>query len=295
MPIALSSFESWATSVRALALRTLAFGTVVYGTLVYGTLASSCASNPNAAPPNLEPSAPEQTTTRPLEIMPAEDVAFGLRHKENDARRCFSDFERSESTFHGLVRMQWTVAPSGSVDDATIQRSTIEHEGVTNCLTRFVEGLKYPQRARAGRADWTFVRGVGDASVLERAEKRRKLAKGRHAKHEPGRSEGARVDERSLGELPTNRIESVAEAGFRIYAHCLRSGLDRNIKLRGRVLLRFTIGDDGRVLRVADAGSDLPDLDVIDCVAQGFYALEFPPPSGGIVSVTYPIFLNEGD
>ena len=75
----------------------------------------------------------------------------------------------------------------------------------------------------------------------------------------------------------------------------MRDGLSRNIELTGRVLLNFTIDQDGQVAEVKDAGSDLGDLSVIDCVAEAFYAMEFPEPEGGVVRLRYSILLNEGD
>jgi hypothetical protein len=59
--------------------------------------------------------------------------------------------------------------------------------------------------------------------------------------------------------------------------------------------LHFTIDRDGRVAGVRDAGSDLPDRGVIDCVAEAFYALQFPEPEGGAVRLRYSILLNEKD
>jgi hypothetical protein len=101
------------------------------------------------------------------------------------------------------------------------------------------------------------------------------------------------VDPGSRGRLSVSEIESVAEHGFRLYGFCLREGLNRDIRLNGRVELRFTIDDDGRVRDVSDAGSDLADVGVIDCVAEAFYALRFPEPDGGSVHLRYAFLLNE--
>jgi hypothetical protein len=168
---------------------------------------------------------------------------------------------------------------------------------VGQCLSRFVSELHFEPESGPRRAHWTFVAGLGGSKLERLAEqraRRRKQTKGfDKPRTERGRMHGVELDPNSPGTLPSERVTDVAEAGFRLYAHCLREGLDRDHYLSGRVLLRFTIDAAGRVRDVRDAGSDLPDPMAVDCVAQGFYALQFPAPRGGAVKVTYPILLNE--
>jgi hypothetical protein len=232
--------------------------------------------------------------------MPAEHVLFSLRGKEAGARDCFA---LTEPPARGRVRVAWDIAQSGKVRAAAVAEANLDlnsaEPSVTECLTRFVTGLHFDAQAQPVRAEWTFVSGVADPQILVDAQKLAKKQRGkkgftkRTGKSAQGRHAGPRIDAASRGRLPTERIESVAEAGFRLYAHCLREGLSHNTFLSGRVLLHFTIDTDGKVQDVTDAGSDLPDLNAIDCIAQGFYALSFPAPSGGPVGITYPIVLNE--
>ena len=49
---------------------------------------------------------------------------------------------------------------------------------------------------------------------------------------------------------------------------------------------------DGAVSNVGDAGTDLPDKAVGQCVRRAFYGLSFPQPEGGIVTVVYPIVFS---
>ncbi len=41
-----------------------------------------------------------------------------------------------------------------------------------------------------------------------------------------------------------------------------------------------------------DGGSDLPDQRVINCVAQGIFALQFPKPERGSVHVLYRVVFD---
>jgi hypothetical protein len=57
------------------------------------------------------------------------------------------------------------------------------------------------------------------------------------------------------------------------------------------VVVRFVIGRDGAVGLVSNGGSDLPNSEVVGCYVRAFYALRFPPPEGGHVTVSFPVSL----
>jgi len=54
------------------------------------------------------------------------------------------------------------------------------------------------------------------------------------------------------------------------------------------------VGTAGAVSEVSDGGSDLTDRQVVDCIAEGFYALRFPEPQRGSVQVLYRIGFDAG-
>lgn len=94
------------------------------------------------------------------------------------------------------------------------------------------------------------------------------------------------------GRLPAEIIRRVIRANFGRFRGCYQDGLLRNPQLAGRVTTSFVIGRDGAVSSVGDAGTDLPDRAVGNCVRRAFYGLSFPQPEGGIVTVTYPIVFS---
>jgi len=75
---------------------------------------------------------------------------------------------------------------------------------------------------------------------------------------------------------------------------CYENGLRKDPNLSGRITIKFVIDRTGTVeaKSLADAGSDLPDNDVIACVKRGFGNLSFPQPESGIVTVIFPIIFN---
>ena len=95
--------------------------------------------------------------------------------------------------------------------------------------------------------------------------------------------------------LPADVIQRIVRQNFGRFRLCYEAGLRANPSLSGRVATKFVIGRDGAVNQSSDAGSDLPDQNVVACVVRSFNALSFPSPEGGIATVTYPIILTPGE
>lgn len=110
-----------------------------------------------------------------------------------------------------------------------------------------------------------------------------------------GRSSEVRAGEVAAeGKLPPEVIRRIVRAHTGRFRACYERASRSNPNLAGRVSVRFVIGRDGAVTSAADAGSSLPDPEVIACVLAGFRALSFPAPEAGVVAVTYPITFSSG-
>jgi hypothetical protein len=96
------------------------------------------------------------------------------------------------------------------------------------------------------------------------------------------------------GRLPPEVIQRIVRQNYGRFRMCYEQGLARNPNLEGRVQVRFAIDRGGMVSNVQNGGSDLPDSAVTSCVMGAYYGLSFPPPEGGIVTVTYPIMFQPG-
>jgi hypothetical protein len=97
------------------------------------------------------------------------------------------------------------------------------------------------------------------------------------------------------GRLPPEVIQRIVRQNYGRFRLCYENGLRNNPNLQGRVSVRFVIGRDGAVSNVGNAGSDMPDGSVVQCVTRAYYGLSFPQPEGGIVTVVYPIMFSPGD
>jgi hypothetical protein len=96
------------------------------------------------------------------------------------------------------------------------------------------------------------------------------------------------------GKLPAEVIQRIVLQSFGRLRLCYETGLRSNASLSGRVAVRFVIDRSGSVASSADAGSDLPDANVVSCVTRAFMGLSFPQPEG-VVTVAYPLhFTPEG-
>jgi hypothetical protein len=76
---------------------------------------------------------------------------------------------------------------------------------------------------------------------------------------------------------------------------CFETGVRKNPKLRGHIVIRFVIDRDGSAMFACDAGSDLPDHDVVACAVRSMGQIAFPVPEGGRMNVVYPIALGLED
>jgi hypothetical protein len=102
---------------------------------------------------------------------------------------------------------------------------------------------------------------------------------------------GATLDLFRTGTLEPAVIQKVVRAEYDRIRSCYETGLGRNRNLRGLSRRGSLSGETGVVSHVGNAGSDLPDAGVVNCVLQIFTSLRFPEP-GGRVTVLYPVMLE---
>ena len=77
---------------------------------------------------------------------------------------------------------------------------------------------------------------------------------------------------------------------------CYDSGVARNPKLGGKVVVRFVIDLDGNVTSVfREAATDMPDAGVVDCIMTAYKNLKFPSPEGRAITVIHPIMFSPDD
>lgn len=248
-----------------------------------------------ATPPAESPEAEEplraaagKERPAPKDELTAAEVVIKLRGNETEIRRCFF----ANPTARGTLSLAWTVSSDGRVEHLKREQSTLTDARVEQCLAEKLSDVRFDPRERAARATWTFVFRLVEPPKdrLGRVKKPSKRDRDRAEAHD----QGVQLEKDSPGKLDLAAVDNIVESGFPLFARCYRDGVQRNSNLDGAVRLRFVVGENGHVNLVEDGGSDLTDRQVIDCVAEGFYALRFPEPRQGDAHLVYRIHFDAG-
>jgi hypothetical protein len=244
-----------------------------------------------SAPPATAPAQPEAEDAAPksqrAELTPAEVVQH-LRGNEADLRRCFF----ANPSLRGAVRFSWNLDVTGKVHGVRRESSTLSDPRVEACIGERLSDIRFGDLEGPARAHWTFVFRLVDPPVTPK--RGHKGASSKKKKPAPDDERGLVIDPSSSGVLAEDAIDNVITAGYPLFARCYRDGVSRNDDLDGTVRLHFVVGAAGAVSEVSDGGSDLSDRQVVDCIAEGFYALRFPEPQRGSVQVLYRIGFDAG-
>ncbi|MEO6602361.1 MAG: AgmX/PglI C-terminal domain-containing protein, partial [Polyangiaceae bacterium] len=244
-----------------------------------------------STPPAMPPAEPESESaaaqTHRAELTPAEVVQH-LRGNEADLRRCFF----ANPGLRGALRLAWNLDATGKVHNVRRESSTMSDPRVEACISERLSDIRFGDLAAPARAHWTFVFRLVDPPATPKRD--RKAASGKKKKSLLDDDRGLVIDPNSTGVLAEDAIDNVITAGYPLYARCYRDGVSRNNALDGTVRLHFVVGAAGSVSEVRDGGSDLTDRQVVDCIAEGFYALRFPDPQRGSVQVLYRIGFEAG-
>jgi len=221
-----------------------------------------------------------------LPELPPADVVHHLRGNEADIRRCFF----ANPKLCGAVRFAWKLDVTGKVQGIHHEFSTLSDSRVESCLSQRVSEIRFGDLEKPSTARWTFVFRLVDPPP--KAKSGRSASKKRKAM--AGDERGLQIDPNSAGVLAPDTINNVVEAGFPLFARCYRDGVNRDNSMDGTVRLQFVVSTAGAVSEVSDRGSDLSDRQVVDCIAEGFYALRFPVPQHGTVQVLYRLGFQAG-
>jgi hypothetical protein len=253
--------------------------------LLLGVLAGCGGSSP---PPASEHSASVAEKAEPVPKGPelsAADVVQRLRGNETDLRRCFF----ANPSLRGLARFRWQLDVEGKVHGVRREASTLGDPQVEACIGEKLGEIHFGDLAEPATARWTFVFRLVDPPAKPKGKHHSTKKKATAAD-----DRGLVIDPDSPGALAPDAIDNVVEAGYPLFARCYRDGVSRNNDLGGDIRLHFKVTPSGSVSEVSDGGSDLTDRQVVDCIAEGFYALRFPQPEHGAVGVLYHIRFDAG-
>jgi hypothetical protein len=224
----------------------------------------------------------------PKDELTASEVVIKLRGNETDIRRCFF----ANPSARGSLSLSWNVNVEGRIERLKRERSTLSDSRIEQCLGEKLYDVRFDPREKPAHARWTFVFRLVEPKK-DRSGRIKKLSRRDRDRAEDS-DQGVQLEKGSPGVLDLAAVDDVVNSGFPLFARCYRDGVQRNSNLDGAVRLRFVVGEAGHVTVVEDGGSDLTDRQVIDCVAEGFYALRFPEPQRGDAHLVYRIHFDAG-
>jgi len=92
----------------------------------------------------------------------------------------------------------------------------------------------------------------------------------------------------SQGSLDADAIRQVVQKHIRGVKFCYEKQLANNPELEGKVVIRFTIGESGRVTKFDVEDTTLNNAEVEACILKRVRRWRFPQPDEGPVTVSYP-------
>ena len=97
------------------------------------------------------------------------------------------------------------------------------------------------------------------------------------------------------GPLDKTIIRRVVRAHIDEVRYCYNEGLAHDPELAGKVVVQFTVGDEGKVIESKVTTTTLADADVPPCIAEAVARWKFPKPANSEkVVITYPFVLEPG-
>jgi hypothetical protein len=93
-----------------------------------------------------------------------------IQAKQDQIKFCYERELRDSPKLEGMVRVQWTIGPDGSVIQSDIIDDTLERKRAADCIINVVEHLKFPAPMGGGNVNVTFpwiFKSAGDGAEEE--------------------------------------------------------------------------------------------------------------------------------
>ena len=96
------------------------------------------------------------------------------------------------------------------------------------------------------------------------------------------------------GVIPGDTVRRIVGRDIGAIKGCYERQLRRNPTLAGRIVVSFTIGGGGRVVRATASQNTMGNAAVAQCIAGRFRRMRFPEPDGGNVTYHTPFLFRPG-
>jgi TonB family protein len=168
-----------------------------------------------------------------------------------------------------------------------------EGKAVSGDIDKAFQGIGGVDVARGDNATTRGGTGTGTATSIGGLQTAGggKVGLGEKAEQRVGNVQ-ASAPEVDSGALDPQAIARVVKGRLSAVKECYEHELKRNPKLSGKVVIRFTIEEDGRTTGVSVEDNSMGNADVGTCIVSRFERFRFPKPSGGQVTATFPFIFT---
>ncbi|MGB9600966.1 MAG: TonB family protein, partial [Myxococcota bacterium] len=90
------------------------------------------------------------------------------------------------------------------------------------------------------------------------------------------------------GKMDQAKINAIIKSKQKALQDCYERELRKNPNLSGKIVVRFTIGEDGKVADVRIESDTMGNAEVSDCILSRIRRWIFPKPDEGSVTVSVP-------
>ncbi|HRE90924.1 MAG TPA: AgmX/PglI C-terminal domain-containing protein, partial [Myxococcota bacterium] len=104
--------------------------------------------------------------------------------------------------------------------------------------------------------------------------------------------DGSVSGQEGAGQIDKDSVARVFSRRKSAIKYCYERALKLNSNIKGKVVIRFTIGTAGRITSVQATQNTTGDPGIADCIIEKVQGWRFDPPSGGSVTFSYPFLLD---
>ncbi|MEZ4265155.1 MAG: AgmX/PglI C-terminal domain-containing protein [Myxococcota bacterium] len=105
---------------------------------------------------------------------------------------------------------------------------------------------------------------------------------------------GSLSGQAGVGKVDPSAVKSVFARRKGAVQYCYEKALKVNDKLKGKVVIQFTIGAAGRITSISVTENSTGDSSVGQCIMDKVRSWKFTPPEGGAVTFSFPFVLSTG-
>jgi hypothetical protein len=264
------------------------------------TGASGTGATSNANTTGAQTSSATTGTTEPSNSLERQAVENIMRTRVTVVRACYQNQLARDPQLRARIRVRYVVDAAGLVTSAssTAVAEAGDPERVTDlarCLEGVIRGTTFPARPGGTPAElstpFTFAPGQSASTTVATAGADNAATS---AASPSGTSGTSSAPIETPGQIDRARVTATLRARMPTLSACYSRYAAQEPTLAGRVMVRFVVGNDGRVIEAraqptTTHGAATRMDEIARCVQSAFYTFTFVAPTGGPAALSLPL------